>query len=214
MGNQSYPGNQIPRISTFNTGLAFPGKIPKKQSYARRKFLTKVIRGDLSTGEVVMKERQHRQSAQCPFCTEDKDLVHIFTCSSENCWGQNQIFTHSVLKALSDILQDIENIGWLDYCLNFSQHPKHYININIIKTNNYNTLTMDWQQRFVSPFGTSSHKCGTIVSLQYFYDKIRFFEHNTCKNQKMFKCNTSIDSACFSWNVCVLVGVQCALYRM
>lgn len=111
MGNQAYPGNQIPRISTFNTGLAFPGKIPKKQSYARRKFLTKVIRGDLSTGEV-MKERQHRQSAQCPFCTEDEDLVHIFTCSSENCWGQNQIFTHSALKALSDILQDIENIGW------------------------------------------------------------------------------------------------------
>ena len=38
----------------------------------------------------------------------------------------------------------------------------------------------------------------TGVSIQDFYDRIWFFEHNFCKNKKIFTCNTSIDSACFS----------------
>ncbi|GFH51334.1 hypothetical protein CTEN210_07810 [Chaetoceros tenuissimus] len=148
-----YLGNQL---STDPTALGQQtnwisiarARFPKKQSYARRKFLTKVISGDLPTGEI-MKERKHKQSAQCPFCTEDEDLVHIFTCSSRKVskkreelllglkrkiaqartepnlysfltkgietWLLNPLHTSFHIPPPlqnSNILQEIENIGW------------------------------------------------------------------------------------------------------
>lgn len=90
---------------------------------ARRKFLTNVRSGDLPIGEV-MKERQHKQSAQCSFCTEEEDLIHIIVCCSTQvssngmnfCWfekekkpkqEQNQSFTHSLQKSLKHGYQSL-----------------------------------------------------------------------------------------------------------
>ena len=77
-------------------------RFPKKQSYARRKFLSKIISGDLPTGET-MTERKHKQSATCPFCTEKEDIVHIFTCSSQKVTSKRQELLRIMKKKLAQM---------------------------------------------------------------------------------------------------------------
>ena len=77
-------------------------RFPKKQSYARRKFLSKIISGDLPTGET-MTERKHKQSATCPFCTEKEDIVHILTCSSQKVTSKRQELLRIMKKKLAQM---------------------------------------------------------------------------------------------------------------